>query len=505
MKPLNAEDRTCEPVSSNCVIWQGPDIECLSLCKGDNISDVMFKMATELCTIMAALDVSSYDLSCFNLKACAPKDFTALLQFLMERICKLEGCTGCKPDCDGNSVLPTTGSAVPGCPDCEVIIAPCFYYTNALGDQVTTMQLSDYVKALGNKICGIIEGTVTINATLQNHTQRIIALEDEDPIVTPIPAITPVCVLPQETTNIDVVLQALESQFCQLRGATGLPNQLFFAIDKQPLGLNLANALSFNGTMGSIPGWVANVTNVADTLTNMWLTIDDMRKAIQNIKLNCCPSGCDGILLNLTGFSLDANNIKLYITGTIPSGFLPCSGNTLFTITDSLGNSFQYPIDIPVYLNNPAGVSINLTSTPVNGSSNLTITAVPCLTNSSTNATCQSVLNTYIENQNNCPVVVLTSGLTSVNYSIAATTANTTYTVELWDNTNSTLLQQAIHSVITPVAIGGSFAGLTGGTSYNVRVRLTIGSMDSTCPFAAITTLPVLCPAPDTVISTLTY
>ena len=49
MKPLNLDKSTCNPISSNCVIWGGPDIECINLCKGDTITDVTYKLALELC------------------------------------------------------------------------------------------------------------------------------------------------------------------------------------------------------------------------------------------------------------------------------------------------------------------------------------------------------------------------------------------------------------------------------------------------------------------------
>ena len=83
MKPLNLDNSPCSPISSNCVIWQGPDIPCIKLCTGDTVSDVIFKLATELCTIIDQLNVSNYDLSCFNLTACPPEDFQALIQFLI--------------------------------------------------------------------------------------------------------------------------------------------------------------------------------------------------------------------------------------------------------------------------------------------------------------------------------------------------------------------------------------------------------------------------------------
>ena len=47
MKPLNLDNKPCSPISSNCVIWQGPDIPCIKLCTGDTVSDVVAKLATD--------------------------------------------------------------------------------------------------------------------------------------------------------------------------------------------------------------------------------------------------------------------------------------------------------------------------------------------------------------------------------------------------------------------------------------------------------------------------
>ena len=39
----------CNNTSSNCVIWQGPDLTCVNICNGDTISDVVAKLAEQLC------------------------------------------------------------------------------------------------------------------------------------------------------------------------------------------------------------------------------------------------------------------------------------------------------------------------------------------------------------------------------------------------------------------------------------------------------------------------
>ena len=42
----------CTPISSNCVIWQGPNISCLDLCTGDTISVVIATLAEKICDII---------------------------------------------------------------------------------------------------------------------------------------------------------------------------------------------------------------------------------------------------------------------------------------------------------------------------------------------------------------------------------------------------------------------------------------------------------------------
>ncbi len=81
MKPYssNTQKESCSPISSNCIIWQGPDLPCLSLCKGDTVSDVVYKVASELCNIQAATDIDTVDFSCLlNLCTTTPDTTTPI-------------------------------------------------------------------------------------------------------------------------------------------------------------------------------------------------------------------------------------------------------------------------------------------------------------------------------------------------------------------------------------------------------------------------------------------
>jgi hypothetical protein len=80
----------CIKTSSNCVIWEGPDIPCLKLCYGDNITEVLFKLATKFCDTLLLLDPTQYDISCFNSLACPPTDFSELFQLVIDQICNIQ-------------------------------------------------------------------------------------------------------------------------------------------------------------------------------------------------------------------------------------------------------------------------------------------------------------------------------------------------------------------------------------------------------------------------------
>ena len=261
MKPINYNTESCNPISSNCVIWQGPDIPCIKICNGDTVSTIVHKLATELCTVLDTLDVANYDLSCFNITACGPSDFQHLIQFLIDQICELQ-----------NVVTPIT----PGNPLKELItVDDCFI--EELGETTT---LEEYVHAIAKRVCSIILQIAVINSTLIDYGTRITILESYFPLPTPSePQITPDCVLPAVPTNISTVLQALELAFCNLINVTGNDTDLYNAIISQCVADGDPRK-DGGGVMSSIPGWNSSpVANIAASITNLWLTVCDLRAA----------------------------------------------------------------------------------------------------------------------------------------------------------------------------------------------------------------------------------
>ena len=293
MKPLNADNPGCTPISSDCIIWQGPDIPCIGLCRGDTVSNVVAKLGNELCEVLDILNIDSYDISCLVGADCSPKDFQALIQLLITKICELEGVTPPATDpatgAGSPSGIPVESQILAGnrVPDAIVNFPLLFQYTNPQGDKVTRGQLVDLVTASANKIQDITSEIGTLQSTAANHNVRLIALETAPPPTLSLPNLAPVCVLPSSPlVPLNEVVVALEQQFCALRIATCNPIDLYQALLAQCGGLSQDEQLQGAGaTMETIPGWNSNVTSLAEGVENMWYTLCDIRSAIKQYKL----------------------------------------------------------------------------------------------------------------------------------------------------------------------------------------------------------------------------
>jgi hypothetical protein len=283
MKPLNLDNSPCTPVSSNCVIWAGPNIPCIKLCTGDTVSDVVYKLATELCTIIDYLNVDSYDLSCFNLASCTPNNFQELLQFLIDRICALENI-------DPTTVVTTTTTTSPSnrstaVTDYLMTAAPCFG-----GGTVT---LVDYVDQIANRICSIATDISIINSGINSLDIRVTALESAPAPSFVIPSFILQCsigtIIPVlaagSTQDIDVVLSRfINEEWCPYKAVFDTSTNLSNAITSQCiLGTDDAEALKYSapGTQMQVayPAYVAAPTTLAEAVNNLWIALCDVRNA----------------------------------------------------------------------------------------------------------------------------------------------------------------------------------------------------------------------------------
>ena len=415
----NNDQSACDPVSSNCVIWQGPDIPCIDLCHGDSISDVTAKLAAELCDVLNLVDITQYDISCFSPVCPAFTDFSDLVQFIIDKLCELQTCC--------NTETPTTS----GCPECILTIAACFQYVNELGDTITTMNIDDYVRAIGNKVCQL-ESTITaLQSTVANHESRITYIENNCCNTTPgteIITIPDSCLDPSlSNIPIDDFVQNLEDAFCNLQNNTGTPSQILANISPKCFATQAPDSLI---NPGSLPANYNsnNYATMAGSLANAWAMICDIYAAVQNIQNTCCAVTCDDVDIIFQSITTSSSNILITTIGNIPVGFSECGSGSTINIIDAYGT------------NATATWNYDLTGTPVSiaippsleSSIKYTVTATACSTDG--NITCNETATQVINGNITCTSLSLaitddTDGTATVNFTMPAVSTPISYTL----------------------------------------------------------------------------
>jgi hypothetical protein len=335
------------------------------LCAGDTISDVIFKLATELCTVLDTLNVTNYDLSCFNLTACGPNDFQALIQFLIEQICALQ--TEVTTVSDPATSPLTTGTNKSTGADTLVTVAPCFVIGTT-----TVMTVSEYAQAIGIKVCSLVSQIDAINASITNLDIRVTALESAPAPTFTLPSIIVDCTLSSSVTSgnsyqIDVVLNALLNDdtrgYCALIASTGLPSEIITAVQSQCIAdsdLTLTSGVAFATAYAG--SWIdnADLETSANAITNLWLVVCDIYNYLEsfNVAVN------DTATINLTSTS---GVISANITD---SGWVDLEGFTYYSGVAKpkcrrIGNQINFRGTVFVPLENPSspGSVVPLTST----------------------------------------------------------------------------------------------------------------------------------------------
>jgi hypothetical protein len=207
------------------------------------------------------------------------------------------------------------------------------------------------------------------------------------------------------------------------------------------------------GSLYTANGWKLTPANLSETLTNLWLTVTDLRGAVTFIQNTCCKIGCEDIKVDFdvayaqtvdagTGFT--TITLKLFFgvdTVSVPSTFYDCNQElgTKITISDQSGGSLYRYIKLRVpgtqdgILDNPTylteGYDITLTGTVLSTTDNLTLSSNACLTDGT--ATCVKCVNrvaTY-QNPNTCPYCLITAtGPVTIVYAVCPQPTTTTTT-----------------------------------------------------------------------------
>lgn len=490
----SATTNGCDNISSNCVVWQGPDISCIDLCSGDTISEVTSKLGSKVCQIItdgvsANPSLTGLDLTCLNIQGQTPTTLVPVLQAMVTQIC-LNNSQSNDPISDQvQKNLPI------------MTLPACLQYNDASGNPVTELRLDLFATLLAQKICANLSSINTINTTLTSYGTRIADLEA---CVLPCSGavveakIVPTCVSNIGVqTNVSVVVSALELAFCATSTALGTVVQMNSTIAQTSVQSSDPSRANAATAYGAITGWNASPSTFAQSMQNAWVIIDDLYAAVGNIQTNCCPSGCDAITFGYTTTSIIGSNGLIsainfnFTTSSIPSGFNDCSGSSVIKITDTNGVVLQATQSVSLLQNNANGYNFTIPST-FNSANPMSVLIDFCVTDGVD--TCEERQGSTVPGK--VPIVVpvpssiTQTGVTVTFPNLIGTTA--VYQIDILDSSDvvaETYTQNSPGSTVSH-----AFTALTANTNYDIKVTTTFKGGSQVSPEVAFTTLAASAP-----------
>jgi len=389
MKPYSSssEKENCLPLSSNCVEWQGPALSCINMCKGDSVSDIVYKVSEKVCDLQDTALLTNVNLtclleSCSTLQAPTTNALGPVLQTIVDGIC----CSVNKLSLSTSTLSARTSNLYN---EPSLVLPTNLQYVDpSTGLPVAQLPLGRFAESIGSTTSQL-KTTVDLHTTqISNQEQRLQTVEST-PGYTP-PTVTPLCnyfSAPSGVpTSIDNLLGALESDYCVYKGGIGTLTDLSNAINRQCAFLGSSAALGQSGNMSGLVGWNNIVSNLAQSMQNLWITVCDMRTAVNTIKQNIVPD-CSQFILGYQVIRLSGGEqIKIVFNSdtTIPSGFDNCSGLSTLAITDGT-HTITDTIDLLAAVDAGAtGLTYSIVGSGISLALPITVTVTGCITKDGT-------------------------------------------------------------------------------------------------------------------------
>lgn len=418
MNPLNKTyNDGCAQTSAACVIWNGPDIPCLHICNGDSLQQIVYELGKQHCELAASLDMTSLDLSCLveSCLGCPNPSYTlkSVLQLLINKVCSLEDLIGTGGSTSGGTLtLPTLN------------LPQCLQYTQN-GSLVVSLEMDDYLTLLANRYCETKTLVTQHGTRLDTAESDINLLQQQFAQLGGIPDVNASCIGLTSATDIDVAVTELITRFCALQTTLGSNANLAAVLTKQCANLASSSQLGGTGNMSAISGWVASPATIADTMTNLWLTICDLRAAVGALNTLTAPSCNDFVLDYNWSFNSNRTVVTFNLFGMtqIPVGFSPCSGSPATVVISDGITSYTHTFNVATEAANSAGFNINLSSYGLDGTRTITATMSACVNNGTltcTKAKAKSSVPTCITSAVVNVITPATSSSTTVSTSWGA-------------------------------------------------------------------------------------
>jgi hypothetical protein len=282
--PPNIESNTtsgCDKViSSTCVSWQGGDIDCLTICSGDTLTEVINKLGQVACT---ALTVATYNTT--GISEAPPGSYEELVQLIIDTLVQ-QGVDIENVECDCESYVAPLAT-IPQCvkDSCESCISweypiptAITHIGNYLCDfsasitsQISNLELeiSQWARENDAAIAAAQKAQAEAQAAWQYALNHTVGTSLTGPTI-------------GATVSVSTAIAYFEARVYEQQTVVGHWKNLIAAIALQDSGLLNKQQLNNPGNlMLSLTGWSPSPTTVAHTISNLWLTLQDLRSAYE--------------------------------------------------------------------------------------------------------------------------------------------------------------------------------------------------------------------------------
>jgi len=382
-----------DSTNSSCVVWDGHNIDCLGLCRGDTVTDVITKLGQIVCLLNNFTDVKTLNFLCYSNENNLPQNLNELLQWYITKLCEIRNQPSSEPDITCDYVLNNIYS-------CLIPFTICFGNNIIATYNVPlwTSSGNSFVSIVAERICDIYSTISSIQNTLNNIQNQITYIlnnccDEGDGGVSF--SITPnTCVYPSEITPpLEINTFNLLGDYifftaglsCCLQGMLGysgvspdLLNCNFNSFTRPSSFFNIVSTFcsvndpfpdfsfsfqNFNvNNIHDLTNFVSQISNdlynqnngiyaiLQLVTTNILECIDNLQNQIRNC--NCLCSSIDQPLVYLTPRLNTYNNNNTTPQGVFvvnltafPSSFLPnVSVDLTFSFIDSNGGTAGYPV-----------------------------------------------------------------------------------------------------------------------------------------------------------------
>lgn len=322
MNPTNSSNKGTAPGvnSSKAILWQGPDLQCINVCKGATITDVTESIALQVCEILDTLDLTDLEFKCLidTCLACPEPDKTlkTALRLLISKVCTLE------------ELLNNQTSTIPDIPVFQVNLK-CLAVTDGSGNILNDDTNDKIIQAIVDQVCQNAANISLLQNDVDSLNNRVTTLEEAD-TPNPVPNVGSNCLF-LGTKALDQAHNDLDAAYCEITTALGTSADLNKAIGQQCP--DLAQKFILN------PNFSISPQNAAQSIRNMWIALCDTIARVTTIEKTCCQATCEQIKVGFSIIFSETQTATLKFTsgaGTnIPVGVVDCG--SILVISDERG------------------------------------------------------------------------------------------------------------------------------------------------------------------------